>query len=230
MPQPAILRLADIAVERRDAGGGTARILALAELYVAAGARVGVTGPSGAGKTTLLEVIAGLVRPTSGVVLWGYRAVSKLSEGKRDRWRRETLGFVFQDFHLVPELSARDNVLLPTRFGRMRAEGDPRRRADQLLERVGLTAPRRRAGVLSRGEQQRVAIARALIGQPALILADEPTASLDAATGAAVADLLVAAATETGASLIVVSHDAAMLGKLDAVHRIDAGHLTEIAA
>lgn len=230
MPQPsAVLRLTDIAVDRRESGGVT-RILELPKLEVAAGERVGVTGPSGAGKTTLLEVISGIVAPTHGVVLWGYRAVSKLSEGKRDRWRRETVGTVFQEFHLVPELTVRDNVLLPANFGRLKAPGDLKRRADALIERVGLTAPHRRAGVLSRGEQQRVAIARALIGEPALILADEPTASLDADTGAAVADLLVASATELGASLIVVSHDPAVLDRLDATHRIRAGHLAETAA
>lgn len=230
MPQPpAVLRLSDITVDRRDSGGMT-RILDLPELQVAAGARVSITGPSGAGKTTLLEVIAGIVPPTSGVVLWGYRAVSKLSESKRDRWRRETIGYVFQDFHLVPEMTVRDNVLLPANFGRLKVSGDLKRRADALIERVGLSAPERRAGVLSRGEQQRVAIARALIGEPALILADEPTASLDAVTGAVIADLLIDSAKDLGASLVVVSHDPAVLDKLDSTHRVRAGHLAELAA
>jgi putative ABC transport system ATP-binding protein len=230
MQRPAVLRLADIVLDRRDGGGTASRILDLPMLMVSPGERIGLTGPSGAGKTSILEIMAGIVRPTRGVVLWGYRAVSGLAEGKRDRWRRETIGFVFQDFHLVPELSVRDNVLLPATFGRLAAAGDVRRRADQLIERVGLTDPRRRAGVLSRGEQQRVALARALVGGPTLILADEPTASLDAETGAAVGDLLVSTARESGASLVVVSHDPAMLGRLDTVHRVVGGRLCEVSA
>ena len=124
----------------------------------------------------------------------------------------------------MPELSARENVLLPLRFERFGA-GALRGRAVTLLAEMGIAVPGRRAALMSRGEQQRVAIARAMLRTPAVILADEPTASLDAASGALVAGLLVAAAREAGAALLVVSHDPALLDRVDEVHRLQAGRL-----
>src|SRR5262249_19135861 len=153
------------------------------------GATLGIRGPSGSGKTSLLHVAAGLIRPDVGEVWWGQTAIHALSEVQRDAWRRQTIGLVFQDFHLIPELSAAANIALPDTFA---AAGDRRIRVDgyEAARRVGLADPGRRAGLLSRGEQQRVAIARALARRPAFIIADEPTASLDETTGAAVAKLL----------------------------------------
>jgi putative ABC transport system ATP-binding protein len=194
-------------------------------LEVAPRTLLGISGPSGSGKTTLLHVLAGLLTPSSGQVRWGEDDLVMLGEGARDRWRRGHVGLVFQDFHLIPELSARDNVLLPLWFGGWRAGADMIGRATALLTQVGLPDPQRRAAVLSRGEQQRVAIARALLGRPAILLADEPTASLDAETGAVVANLLTQAARETGATLIVVSHDPSLLARMDLVRRMEKGVL-----
>lgn len=206
-------------------GGGAAPFTALAieRLEVAPGALLGVAGPSGAGKSTLLHLVAGLIGPSAGAVSWGGLRLDAMGEGARDRWRRHTVGFVFQDFHLVDELSILENVLLPARFEGFRVAAATRRRAGELIDRMGLADPDRRASVLSRGERQRVAVARALIGRPSLLLADEPTASLDADNGAAIADLLVATARESGATLIVAAHDARLLARLDRVVTLVGG-------
>jgi putative ABC transport system ATP-binding protein len=194
-------------------------------LAVEQGTLLGISGPSGSGKTTLLHVLAGLQTPTMGRVRWGADELVGMSEKARDSWRRQHVGFVFQDFHLVPELTARENVLLPLWFARWAVGADAFARATALLQQVGVPDPDRRASVLSRGEQQRVAIARALLCGPRLILADEPTASLDAETGAVVADLLVRSAKAAGATLILVSHDPAMLARMQVVRRMDKGVL-----
>ena len=192
-------------------------------LHLPAGHHLGIAGPSGSGKTTLLHVIAGLLNPTQGAVRWGAHDLATMPEGARDAWRRRHLGLIFQDFHLIPELDARANVLLPTGFGPGRHATASQ--ADAILDTMGIPDPRRRAANLSRGEQQRVAIARALLAAPAIILADEPTASLDAATGRLVIDLLLASATSLGATLIIVSHDPALLARLPATRRMHAGHM-----
>jgi putative ABC transport system ATP-binding protein len=227
MATTARLRLDHVIVERPDAGGRQLAILDIADLDVEPGTALGVSGPSGAGKSTFLEIVSGISPPRRGTVAWGDTVVSNLTEGRRERWRRETVGFIFQEFHLIPELSALENVLLPARFGGVGVAGALKARAQDLLTRVGLTDPRRAAAVLSRGEQQRVAIARALLLQPALILADEPTASLDGETAAEVADLIVSVAREAGASLIVVSHDGAVLARLDRRIHLRAGRIAE---
>ena len=223
------LELDGVVVEHRDTAGRRFVGLDLPRLAVAPGETVGIVGPSGAGKTTLLEAIAGLRVPDRGAVRWGDLAVSALGEGARDAWRRGSVGFVFQDFDLVPELSALDNVLLPAGFARFRVPRGTRARAAELIASVGLSDPGRRAGLLSRGEQQRVAIARALLADPPLILADEPTASLDAGTGAAIADLLLARVRRRGATLVVASHDRALTGRLDRVVTLVAGRVREAA-
>ena len=219
-----------IAVDHRDAGGATVRALEIDRLAVAAGERVALTGPSGAGKTTALHVAAGIARPHSGRVLWGDRVVSAEREAVRDRWRRETVGFVFQNFHLVPELDILSNILIAHWFSAWRVDGALRDRALALAERMGLPDPRRRAGVLSRGEQQRVAIARALVHRPAIVFADEPTASLDAETGAVIGTLLVEAVAETGASLVAVSHDARLIARFPRVIGVAGGRLIDDSA
>ncbi|CAH2600542.1 Lipoprotein-releasing system ATP-binding protein LolD [Rhodovastum atsumiense] len=218
---PLLLR--DLAVEYRQREG-VLRALTIDRLEIPPGTLCGISGPSGSGKTTLLHAAGGLLHPQAGEINWGEDDLARMGEAARDRWRRRMAGFVFQDFHLVPELTALDNVLLSVWFGSWSARRHTTRAAG-LLREVGIPDPARRAGLLSRGEQQRVAIARALLHRPALILADEPTASLDAVTGAAVADLLVASARAVGATLLAVSHDAALLGRMDVVHRIDKGRL-----
>jgi ABC-type lipoprotein export system ATPase subunit len=223
-----ILSLTDVTVDRRDANRKPLKILSVERFDATQGERIALVGPSGAGKTTCLDVIAGIAPPTAGRVTWQGATVSDWPEARRDQWRRETIGIIFQDFHLVSELSAVQNVLLPLTFSNWRIAAKDRTRAHELLERVQLRDPGRRAGVLSRGEQQRVAIARALIRSPRLILADEPTASLDAATGAEVADLLLAEARSTGATLIVASHDAVLIDRLDRRITFRAGVAVEI--
>jgi len=197
----------DVVVERRDADGRILRILDIPQFEIGAGQIVCVTGPSGAGKSTLLEVVGGLTRLQQGSLLWDGADIARLSERDRDVWRRDTVGFIFQDFHLIPELSVRENILAPARFAHFRVPPRLSSRADSLLLALGLPSPSRRAASLSRGEQQRVAVARALLMRPQLILADEPTASLDAATGAEVLGLLLRQAKEIGATLVLVSHD-----------------------
>jgi putative ABC transport system ATP-binding protein len=217
------LTVRGVTVEYRSRDG-VVPALSVDALQVAPGRLCGITGPSGSGKTTLLHVVAGLLRPATGQVLWGGNDLAVMTEGARDRWRRNCVGFVFQDFHLVPELSALENVLLSVWFGAWSAQSQIDR-ATALLRHVGIPDPARRAGLLSRGEQQRVAIARALLHRPPLLLADEPTASLDPRTGDAVAELLVASARAAGATLLVVSHDTSLLARMDVVHRIEKGCL-----
>lgn len=215
-PDPGIsaLRLTGLTLDHRDGGGSSFRVLDIPLLSLAPGATLGVGGPSGCGKSSLLHLVAGLLTPTAGEVAWGDVVVSALTEAERDRWRRQTLGFVFQDFHLVPELDVAANIALPASFSSWRMESAQKQRALDLAQQMGLRDPRRRAAVLSRGEQQRVAIARALFNQPRLLLADEPTASLDAGHAGAVAELLLDAAARSGATLICVSHDRELLGRM----------------
>lgn len=198
---------------------GELTVLDAITLAVPPGRCVGIAGPSGSGKTTLLHVAGMLLEPSLGSVTW---------QGTRSRdpagWRRKTVGFVFQDFCLVPELSALANVLLPMRFAAF-CSGDAAGRGIAMLAEMGIAHPHRRAGILSRGEQQRVAIARAVLNTPPLILADEPTASLDAGTGAQIAKLLIAAARQAGAALLVVSHDPALLAEMDEVRTLRGGRL-----
>ena len=223
-PSPGLV-VRDLVVERREAGRGVGAILDGATLTVEPGAFVAVTGPSGAGKTTLLNAIAGLTKPTAGTVLWDGLDVGALSDARRDRWRRDTVGLVFQDFQLIAELGVLQNILLPMAFDHVRVPSAATERAKALAERVGLDGRSLLAGKLSRGEQQRVAIARALMRAPRLVLADEPTASLDAATGARIADLLIGTCRDSGAALLVVSHDPALIARADRRLRLANGRL-----
>ena len=180
--------------------------LSVDALAIPAGALVVLTGPSGSGKSTLVNVITGLIRPTAGRVVWDGTDIAALAEGARDRWRGANIGLVMQDFHLFPGLSAQENVLLPARLARAAGAGTAARAAD-LLRQVGLSRPDQPVETMSRGEMQRVAVARALLRRPGVIVADEPTASLDPVNGAAIGTLLQELATGSGATLIVVTHD-----------------------
>lgn len=226
--RPPLLAITDLVVERGEALRPGRRILDRVSLVVEPGAVVALTGPSGAGKTTLLNAAAGLVSPDAGTVSWGGVDITALPEAARDRWRRNSVGLVFQDFQLLAELSLLENILLPVRFDHWRMPRAAVERAEQLANRVGLDprGPRGpRAGMLSRGEQQRLAIARALMRSPQLILADEPTASLDADNGARIADLLIETTRETAASILLVSHDGDLLRRAGCVHRLEGGRL-----
>ncbi|RDJ21975.1 ATP-binding cassette domain-containing protein [Bosea caraganae] len=214
------LHLHGVTLDHRGGDGRPFRVLDIPDLTISAGARIGLRGPSGSGKTSLLHLVAGLLVPDAGTVAWDGKSVSALPVSARDRWRRETIGFVFQDFHLIPELDVAANITLPATFSAWRIDRAHHERAAALAERMGLGDLRRKARVLSRGEQQRVAIARAVLNRPALILADEPTASLDAAHAAEVGSLLVEVAAEAGATLICASHDAALLARMNDVVEI----------
>ena len=194
---------------------------------MAAGESLAVTGPSGAGKSTFINVITGLERPNEGAVRWNGEDIARLSEAARDRWRARNVGLVMQDFHLFPGLSATDNVLLPARFRHLRLPDGLRERAAALLAAVGIDGGDRGIGTFSRGEMQRVAIARALLGRPGVIVADEPTASLDGESGTAVAALLTGLAREAGTTLVVVTHDRMLSGQLDRRVILSGGRCTD---
>ena len=219
------LDLCGVRVRRDGRGDGGPPVLDIAAATVAPGETVALVGPSGAGKTTLLDVIAGLTVPDAGGVSWGGTPVSGLAETRRDLWRRAHVGFVFQSVQLVPELSARDNVLLPFLFGGWRVAAADERRGRALLAELGLGDGSQRAGRLSRGEAQRVAVARALAGAPPLVLADEPTASLDRDNAERVADLLLADARRRGATLIVATHDSTLVRRLGRTVALVAGRI-----
>ncbi|HZN19440.1 MAG TPA: ABC transporter ATP-binding protein [Micromonosporaceae bacterium] len=176
-------------------------------LTVAKGDYLAIVGPSGSGKSTLMHLLGALDRPTSGRLVIGGRDVAKLSAPEMARLRNETVGFVFQAFHLLPRTSALDNVALPLVYRGLRA-GARRERAAAMLGRVGLGHRlTHRPSQLSGGEQQRVAIARALVTEPAVLLADEPTGNLDTTTGEAVLALLETLNAESGVALVLVTHD-----------------------
>ena len=208
---------------------GVGPVLTVPNLSLAAGSATAIEGPSGAGKSSLLHVLAGIERPTKGSVRWGADDLWTLANPARDRWRRERLGLVFQDMHLLDGLSALDNVLLPLLFDHVRVPAALRDRAAALLDRLGVAALERRVTVMSRGERQRVALARALLRNPAVLLADEPTASLDATAAARVGELLLCAATDAGATLIVATHDTALLARLSVRLHLYAGQLERVA-
>ena len=202
---------------------GMLAILADVSLAIARGETVAVMGASGAGKSTLLAVLAGLDEPTSGSVHLADREITALDEDGRAAVRARHVGFVFQSFHLVPSLTAVENVMLPLELA---GRSDARAAALEVLARVGLAErvghyPRQ----LSGGEQQRVAIARAFVTRPDVLFADEPTGNLDAATGERIMDLLFGLNAETGATLVLVTHDRALAARCGRIVLLDAGRV-----
>lgn len=204
-------------------------LLEIAAFALEPGARVALTGPSGAGKTTLAHLLVGIEPIRKGRVRWGPTALEGLTEAARDRFRRERVGLVFQDFHLVPGLSVLDNVLVSAWFAAWRPDPERVERARALLARCAVPVAGRRVDDLSRGERQRVAVARALLNRPPILMADEPTASLDPVAGGRVIDLLLEGAAETGATLLAVTHDRALIERLQATWRLERGRLERIA-
>jgi putative ABC transport system ATP-binding protein len=200
-------------------------LLTVPALQVPAGDSLGLRGVSGAGKTTLFHCLAGITAPTAGQIIWGDTDICSLKPEAVARWRRTHLGLVFQDFYLIDGLTALDNVLLPSLFGRWRASADERARAHHLLEAVGMDAPHRQVALLSRGERQRVAFARALVLQPGIVMADEPTASLDPECRSQLGELLVSLTQAQGATLIVISHEQELLSRMKRCLTLQAGHL-----
>ncbi|HYN05873.1 MAG TPA: ABC transporter ATP-binding protein [Vicinamibacterales bacterium] len=187
-------------------GGSPLTILHPTTFQIARGRAVAITGPSGSGKSTLLGLIAGLDAPTTGRISLEGTEITSLSEEKLARLRGEKVGIVFQFFHLLPSLTAYENVLVPMEIAGAR---EPASRAKALLDDVGLAnRGHHYPSQLSGGEQQRVAIARALANDPPIVLADEPTGNLDSATGRQVIELLVAVNRQRGRTLVLVTHDA----------------------
>jgi putative ABC transport system ATP-binding protein len=215
-----------LAVTYKDADGRPFKVLDALDFAPAPGQLTAVVGASGSGKSTLLNALSGLIRPDAGRVMFDGTDVSKDNEGRRDRWRRDHIGLVFQNFHLIEELSPRDNVLVAAWFDRLSA-AKLRGRADLLLEGLGVPGKRKNLHGLSRGEQQRVAIARALMFDPPIILADEPTASLDSAAGKAVATLLSDLARRDGRTVVVVTHDPDVTAAADAIVELAHGRLAK---
>jgi putative ABC transport system ATP-binding protein len=188
---------------------------------------VALVGPSGSGKSTVLNLIGGLDRPTSGQVWINGTELSASDERTLTRHRRQHVGFVFQSFNLLPRLTAEENVALPLMFSGV-PEKERQARARALLERVGLGQRlTHRPTQLSGGEQQRVAIARALVGQPALLLADEPTGNLDTTTGAEIMALLKELNQEQGLTLLVVTHDPEVAAFADRIVKLRDGQVEQ---
>jgi ABC-type lipoprotein export system ATPase subunit len=198
------------------------------DLRVAAGEFLALVGPSGSGKSTLLHVAGGLDRPDAGRVLVGDDDLAALSAADRARLRRRRVGFVFQFFHLIPTLSVSENVALPLTLDRARSVDAP---VLEMLDRVGLAhRAAHLPGELSGGEMQRAAIARALVSHPALILADEPTGNLDSATGEGILELLISRVRETGAALLMVTHDTGAASRADRVLALRDGRVSSMRA
>ena len=218
----ALIRVSHLFKSVQDSSG-TLDILRDIDFTLRQGETAAIVGASGSGKSTLLSIMAGLDTPTRGTVWLAGQDLFALDEDARAQWRARHLGFVFQSFQLLSHLTAWENVMLPLELAGV---AGARETARAMLERVGLGqrlhhTPR----VLSGGEQQRVALARAFVVQPALLLADEPTGSLDHATGSQVMDLMLDLNRERGTTLVLVTHDPLLADRCERRLQIDAGHL-----
>lgn len=208
-------------------GRGASRVHILKDLSlaIAPGESVGLVGPSGSGKSTLLMVMAGLERPDSGAVVVAGEDITKLDEDALARFRGRHVGIVFQSFHLIPTMTALENVAVPLELA---GDSDAFDKAANELEAIGLGSRLNHyPAQMSGGEQQRTALARALSVQPAILFADEPTGNLDEATGKHVIDLMFAKQAERGATLVLVTHDRGLAERCDRVVRLRSGTIVE---
>jgi putative ABC transport system ATP-binding protein len=219
------------AVELQDVhlslGRGAARVHILKglSLRIARGETVGLIGPSGSGKSTLLTVLAGLERPDSGLIRVAGESLDALSEDRLARFRGENIGIVFQSFHLIPTMTALENVAIPLELA---GASDAFPRAAAELRAVGLKDRLRHyPAQLSGGEQQRVALARALAPNPSILVADEPTGNLDAATGESIIELMFALRRDRGATLVLVTHDSTLAARCDRTIRVNSGRIEQ---
>jgi len=219
--EPAI-ELADVDL---SLGEGVARVHILhgVSMTIGRGEAVGLVGASGSGKSTLLMIVAGLERPDRGSIVVDGQRIDAMGEDKLARFRGQRIGIVFQSFHLIPTMTALENVAAPLELAGAR---DAFARAAAELALVGLSDRQRHyPAQLSGGEQQRVALARALAPRPSVIIADEPTGNLDEATGGAIIELLFAAQARSGSTLVLVTHDPALAARCDRTLRMRSGHL-----
>jgi putative ABC transport system ATP-binding protein len=211
--------------KKYETPAGVFSALASIDLEIRAGEFVGVVGKSGSGKSTLLNMIAGIDRPSSGSVTVAGTPIHEFSENKLAAWRGRNIGFVFQFFQLLPTLTAAENVMLPMDFGKSVPFRERRKRAETLLDRVGVGSHADKLpATLSGGEQQRVAIARALANEPPLVLADEPTGNLDSTTAAAILDLFRDTAHQ-GTTVVIATHEADIARVIDRRVEISDGTL-----
>jgi putative ABC transport system ATP-binding protein len=226
-PPSPLVRVRDLHLTVPSAAGPV-NILRGIDLDIGTGEAVGIIGPSGSGKTSLLMVLAGLERATSGTIVLAGRSVTELDEDALARLRRDTIGIVFQAFHLIPSMTALENVAVPLELAGLR---DATRRARDALAAVGLAHRLTHLpGQLSGGEQQRVALARAFAPRPRLLLADEPTGNLDQATGDHVMDLLFDLQAGTGATLMLITHDSHLAARCSrCIHLADGKVLEPVA-
>jgi len=218
-----MVELADVHLKLASAAGEV-NILRGIDLTIARGESVAVVGPSGSGKSTMLMVMAGLERPTSGRVRIAGEDLDRLDEDQLALFRRRNVGIVFQGFHLIPTMTALENVAVPLEFAGDRSAFE---RARSGLEAVGLGHRLGHyPGQLSGGEQQRVALARAFAGEPPLLFADEPTGNLDAATGHGIIDLLFALRAHRAATLVLITHDPELAARCDRTVRLHDGRIS----
>ncbi|WP_426131690.1 ABC transporter ATP-binding protein [Pararhizobium sp. PWRC1-1] len=216
-----MVSLQRILVDVSDSLRSKRAILTIDDLIFRPGELTVVAGPSGSGKSTLLNVISGITPVNSGSVSAFGETVTELRESRRDAWRRRTVGMIFQDFNLIGELSPLDNIRLPLSFGKSAQSAID---AGSLMHRFGIPSDRTTVSRMSRGEQQRVAIARALLFDPPIILADEPTASLDTKNGAFVIEALIEEAAK-GKTVIAVSHDPELVARAATTIYLDHGRI-----
>lgn len=220
-----ILRAKEIKKSFKSPNGETIDVLRGANLEIARGQSISLRGESGAGKTTFLNVIAGLESPTSGEIYWDGQRVDNLSNSKQARLRAGFMGFVFQNYCLVPELNALENVELAARIAG-KFDASARKRAKELLDSVGLSGRLRHLpSQMSGGEKQRVAIARAVMNNPRVILADEPTGNLDEATGLEVMDMFLTLCSSYSTSLLLITHNPEFAARTSAQVKLAAGVL-----
>ena len=208
-----------------EGGASEVRALRGIDLTLDAGSATAIVGPSGSGKSTLLHICGALDSPTAGIVRVLGVDLTRADDATLTRFRRDHLGFIFQFFHLLPTLSALENVMVPARLARVGAS-DSRSRAERLLHRVGLASRiTHRPAELSGGERQRVAIARSLVLEPEIVLADEPTGNLDHETGSSVLELLLELAHEQGRTVLIVTHDLEVAAKCDRIVTLRDGRI-----
>ena len=224
-PEPAIA----LAGVNLSLGQGAARVHILKDIHlnIGSGEAIGLIGPSGSGKSTLLMVMAGLERADAGSVSVAGEELGRLDEDALARFRGRNVGIVFQSFHLIPTMTALENVAVPLELAGV---ADANERAKAELDSVGLSQRiHHYPAQLSGGEQQRVAVARALVPNPAILVADEPTGNLDEDTGKAIVDLLFAGHEKRGTTLVLVTHDPSLAERCGRVVRLRSGHVLDAA-